>query len=106
MKLHSRLDALERKSGAGLTHCVRWSPGLVFDNVLAQSRTTADASKRMLIEIVPIAMDRNPVPLTTDELAEQTKAHAWADRTCNAINRQTIAGAGRRTAKPIRTYVG
>ena len=80
MKLHSRLDALECKSGTGLPHCVRWSPGLVFDNVLAQSRITADASKRMLIEIVPIAMDRNPVPLTADELAEQTKAYAWAER--------------------------
>ena len=79
MKLHSRLDALERKSGTGLTHCVRWSPGLIFDNVLAQSRITADASKRMLIEIVPIAMDRNPVPLTADELAEQIKAYAWAE---------------------------
>ena len=79
MKLHSRLDALERQTGTGLTHCVMWHSGLVFDEVLAKSTPPADSSKRLLIDLVFVGMDRNPVPLTADEQAEQTKAHAWAD---------------------------
>ena len=79
MKLQSRLDALERQSGTGLAHCVIWHSGLIFDDVLAQSTPPADSSKRMLIDLVFIGMDRNPVPLTDAQQAEQAKAHAWAD---------------------------
>ena len=80
MRLHSRLDALERKSGTGLTHCVSWHPGILFDDALALSSCPADSTKRLLIERVPVGMDRNPVPLTAGQQAEQIKAHAWADR--------------------------
>ena len=80
MRLHSRLDALERKSGTGLTHCVSWHPGILFDDALALSSCPADGTKRLLIERVVVGMDRNPVPLTAGQQAEQIKAHAWADR--------------------------
>ena len=79
MKLQSRLDALERQSGTGLTHCVMWHSGLNFDEVLANSTPPANSSKRLLIEVVFVGMDRNPVALTDAQQAEQAKAHAWAD---------------------------
>ena len=79
MRLHSRLDALERKSGTGLTHCVSWHPGMLFDDAFAQSPHLANSTERLLIEMVPVGMNRNPVPLTAGQLAEQIKARAWAD---------------------------
>ena len=79
MKLQSRLDALERKGGSELAHCILWHSGLKFDDVLAKSAPPADSSKRLLIDLVFVGMDRKPVALTADEQAEQTKAHAWAD---------------------------
>lgn len=78
MKLQSRLDALERQSGTGLTHCVMWHSGLNFDEVLANSTPPANSSKRLLIEVVFVGMDRNPVPLTDEQQTEITKARAWA----------------------------
>ena len=79
MRLHSRLDALERKSGTGLTHCASWHPGVFFDDALTLSSCPANSTERLLIERVPVGMDRNPVPLTAWQLAEQIKARAWAD---------------------------
>lgn len=78
-KLQSRLDALERRSGTGLTHCILWSPGISFDDALASSSPPALSTERLLIEMVPVGMDRKPVPMSADEKTEQTKAHAWAD---------------------------
>ena len=79
MRLHSRLDALEQKSGVGLTHCVSWHPGVLFNDALALSSRPTNSAERLLIEHVPVGMDRNPVPLTAEQLAEQIKAHTWAD---------------------------
>ena len=79
MRLHSRLDALERKSGTGLSHCVLWHPWVPFDDALALSYRSTNSTERLLIERVPVGMDRNPVPLTAEQLAEQIKARAWAD---------------------------
>ena len=79
MKLQSRLHALERKSGSGLTHCVAWSPGILFDDVLKLSHRPANSTERLLIERVHINMDRNPVPMSDCEKAEQATAYAWAD---------------------------
>ena len=79
MKLQSRLDALERQSGTGLTHCVMWHSGLIFDEVLDKSTPPANSSKRLLIDLVFVGMDRNPVALTEAQQAEQAKARAWAD---------------------------
>ena len=80
MRLHSRLDALERKSSIGQTHCVSWHPGILFDDALALSSCPADRTKRLLIERVVVGMDRKPVPLTTEQRAEQIKAHSWSDK--------------------------
>ena len=80
MRLHSRLDALERKKGSGLSHCVLWHPGVPFDDALALSYRSANSTERLLIEMVPVCMDRNPVPLTAEQHVEQMKAHAWSDK--------------------------
>ena len=79
MKLQSRLDALERKGRSDMAHCVMWHSGLNFDEMLAQSTPPANCTNRLLIEMVPVGMDRKPVPMSADEKVEQTKAHAWAD---------------------------
>ena len=79
MKLQARLDALERKGGSDLTHCIMWSPGISFDDALTSSSPPANSSKRLLIEMVPIGMGRKPVPLTAGQQVEQAKARAWAD---------------------------
>ena len=79
MKLQWRLDALERKGGSDMAHCILWSPGISFDETLANSSPPANCTNRLLIEMMPVGMDRKPVPLTADEKVEQTKAHAWAD---------------------------
>lgn len=79
MKLHSRLDALERKGGSDLAHCILWHSGLNFEDVLAQSTPPANSSKRLLIDLVFVGMDRNPVALTDAQQAEHAKARAWAD---------------------------
>ena len=80
MRLHSRLDALEQKSSTGQTHCVSWHPGILFDDALALSSCPVDSTKRLLIEHVVVGMDRKPVPLTTEQRAEQIKAHSWSDK--------------------------
>ena len=79
MKLQSRLHALERKSGSGLTHGVAWSPGILFDDALKLSHRPANSTERLLIERVHIDMDRNPVAMSAFERAEHMKARAWAD---------------------------
>ena len=80
MRLHSRLDALEQKSSTGITHCVSWHPGVLFDDALALSSCPAGSTERLLIEHVVVGMDRKPVPLTIEQRAEQTKAHSWSDK--------------------------
>ena len=80
MRLHSRLDALERMSSSELAHCVLWHNSVPFDDALALSEASPDCKERLLIELVPGCVKRDFIPLTANQCAEQTKAYAWADR--------------------------
>lgn len=81
MRLHSRLDALERMSSTELVHCVLWHPSVPFDDALALSDASVDSKDRLLIELVPGRVERDLIPLTADQHDEQTKAYAWSDGT-------------------------
>ena len=81
MRLQYRLDALERMSGTELAHCVLWHHSVQFDDALALSEASPDSKDRLLIELVPGRVERDSLPLTADQCAEQTKAYAWADGT-------------------------
>ena len=83
MRLHSRLDALERMSSTELAHCVLWHHSVPFDDALALSEASADSKERLLIELVPGGMERDAVTLTAEQQDEQTKADAWANGTDN-----------------------
>ena len=79
MRIHSRLDALERTSSTELAHCVLWHRSMPFDDALALSEASTDSKERLLIELVPGSMERDLIPLAADQQTEQTKAYAWAD---------------------------
>ena len=79
MRLHSRLDALERMSSTELAHCVMWHPSVPFSDALEQSEASTDSKERVLIELVPGRVERDAVTLTAEQQDEQTKAYAWAD---------------------------
>ena len=79
MRLHSRLDALERMSSSELAHCVLWHHSVPFDDALALSEASTDSIDRLLIELVPGRVERDLIPLTAGQQNEQTKACAWAD---------------------------
>ena len=81
MRLHSRLDALERMSGTELAHCVLWHHTVPFGDALALSEASADSKERLLIELVPGRVERDLIQLKADQQTEQTKAYAWADGT-------------------------
>ena len=81
MRLHSRLDALERMSSTELAHCVMWHHSVPFNDMMALSEASTDSTERLLIELVPGRAERDSIPLTADQHNEQTKAYAWADRT-------------------------
>ena len=79
MRLHSRLDALERMNGTELAHCVLWHNSVPFGDALALSEASTDSKERLLIELVPGRVERESIPLAADQHTEQTKAYAWAD---------------------------
>ena len=79
MRLHSRLDALERMSSTELAHCVLWHPSVPFADALALSEASTDCKERLLIELVPGRVERDAVTLTAKQQDEQTKAYTWAD---------------------------
>ena len=79
MRLHSRLDALERMSSTELAHCVMWHHSVPFGDALALSEASADNKERLLIELVPGCVKRDAVTLTAEQQDEQTKTYAWAD---------------------------
>ena len=81
MRLHSRLDALERMSRTELAHCVLWHPSVQFADALALSEASADSQDRLLIELIPGRLERDSILLTVGQQTEQTKAYAWADGT-------------------------
>ena len=81
MRLQSRLDALERMSSTELAHCVLWHNSVPFDDALALSEASPDCKEQLLIELVPGRVERDSLPLTADQCAEQTKAYAWSDGT-------------------------
>ena len=75
MRLKTRLDALERQNGKGLTHCLLWWPGCKLEDALVDSPGPKDCDQRLLIELAFVGDE----PLSADQLVEQAKAHAWAD---------------------------
>ena len=83
MRLHSRLDALERMSSTELAHCVLWHSSVPFGDALALSEASTDSKERLLIELVPGSVERDAVTLTAEQHDEQKKAYAWADGTDN-----------------------
>lgn len=80
MRLHSRLDALERISSSELAHCVLWHNSVPFDDALAVSEASVDSKYRLLIALVPGRVELDAVTLTAVQQDEQSKAYAWADR--------------------------
>ena len=75
MRLHSRLDALERMSSTELAHCVLWHPSVPFADALALSEASTDSTDRLLIELVPGRVERDSIPLTADQHDEHSKAY-------------------------------
>ena len=83
MRLHSRLDALERMSSTELAHCVLWHHSVPFGDAMAMSDSSADCKDRLLIELVPGRVERDLIALTPDQHDEHSKAYAWADEADN-----------------------
>ncbi|MBP6379181.1 MAG: hypothetical protein KA312_02055 [Sphingorhabdus sp.] len=75
MSIRQRLNALESKDSSGHPHVVLWTAGQSFADVLSVSSKHAGATSRLLIELAFVGDG----PLTPEHLAEQVKAHAWAD---------------------------
>ena len=75
MRLRQRLIALETAGGAHAPDVVLWGAGQSFPDALASSPHAAAATSRMLIELSFMGDD----PLTSEQMAEQAKAYAWAD---------------------------
>lgn len=75
MRTKQRIEALEAKGGKGLPHVVVWAAGRSFDEALAKSQRSDGADSRLLIELCFV----DGPELTPEQLAEQAKAHAWAN---------------------------